>query len=88
MADIQAVGAVRALADRGLKVPDDLSIVSCDGIELSQFVSPRLTTIRQRTGRLAARSVETLLAHLAGSAEPVHELIPFDLVEGESVRAL
>ncbi|MDR1189579.1 MAG: LacI family transcriptional regulator [Bifidobacteriaceae bacterium] len=88
MADIQAVGAIRALADRGLRVPEDLSLVSCDGIELSQFVHPRLATIRQLEDRLAARSVGILLAHIGGSREPVHEVIPFELCEGESVRSL
>jgi LacI family transcriptional regulator len=74
MADIQAVGAIRALADSGL--------------ELSQFVSPRLATLRQSVERLDARSVETLLGHLAGGEEPVHELISFELIEGQSVRSL
>jgi LacI family transcriptional regulator len=88
MADIQAVGAMRALADRGFRVPDDLSLVSCDGLELSQFVTPRLTTIRQLQDQLAGRSVAILLAHLAGNHEPVHQLVPFELIEGASVRDL
>ena len=40
MSDVQAVGAIRALHDRGLRVPEDISVVGFDGIELGRYVSP------------------------------------------------
>ena len=85
MADIMAIGALRAIQDRGLRVPEDISIVGYDGIEQSAYCIPRLTTVRQNAGRLAQRSVDILLQHTEGT-EAVHEIIPFQLVCGESVR--
>ena len=45
MSDIMAVGAMRALTDAGLRVPQDISVLGFDGIELGQYVVPRLSLI-------------------------------------------
>ncbi len=47
ISDVLAIGALRAFADAGLKVPKDVSVAGFDGQELSQYCIPRLTTIRQ-----------------------------------------
>ena len=47
VADNIAVSAMYALLDMGVRIPDDLSIIGFDGMTLSRFVSPVLTTIRQ-----------------------------------------
>lgn len=88
MSDVMAIGAIRALADRGKKVPRDVSVVGFDGIPLADFCVPRLTTVRQDAHRMADRGVELLLAQMRKGQGPVHEQIPFRLVEGESVGAL
>ena len=51
---------------------------------MGQFLSPRLTTIRQHSESIARRSVEILLQGIEERAQAVHEVIPFDLVLGES----
>ncbi len=88
MADVLAVGAIRAIRDRGLRVPEDISVMGFDGIELGKYLSPRLTTIRQDRERIANRSLEILLACMneeqAEEAAAVHELLPFDIITGES----
>lgn len=86
MSDVIALGALRALTDRGLWVPGDLSVVGYDGIPLAGYSIPRLTTVAQDAERLARQGVELLLgalSHPAGGAE--HRVVPFRLVEGESV---
>ncbi|MGE4275593.1 MAG: LacI family DNA-binding transcriptional regulator [Lawsonibacter sp.] len=85
MSDVMAIGAIRLLADRGKAVPEDISVVGYDGISLAGYCVPRLTTVKQDAGRLARQGVELLLARLEHPAGPVHERIPFQLVEGESV---
>jgi len=58
--DIAAIGAVRALQDFGLRVPEDISVIGFDDIKAAAFSTPRLTTIRQplsEMGKLAAQSV-------------------------------
>lgn len=85
MSDLIAIGAIRALRDRGKRVPEDISIIGCDGIAAAQFSVPKLTTIQQDTPQLAARGAEILLQMLAKETGPVHEVIPFRLISGESV---
>ena len=88
MADVLAVGAIRAIRDRGLRVPEDVSVMGFDGIELGNYLSPRLTTVRQARERIADRSLEILLSDIAGERPAVHELLPFDIVEGESAAKI
>lgn len=86
LSDTVAIGAMRAASDRGLKIPDDLSIIGFDGIEYSRYSVPRLTTVEQSSSLLASRSVEDLLMRLNYSRPAVHAKIPFRIVEGESVK--
>ncbi len=88
MSDVMAVGAMRAARDMGLRVPDDLSVVGYDGIELGAYCNPKLTTVRQDGDALARRGVDILLAAIEDGAPAVHEIVPFDLVAGESVSKL
>lgn len=85
LSDVAAVGAIRALADRGMEVPEDLSVVGFDGIPLGNFFLPRLATVRQDAGVLAQRGVALLLERLERPVEGVHQVVPFQLVEGESL---
>lgn len=83
--DVMALGAIRALRDIGKRVPEDISVVGYDGLIIGQYSLPRLTTVQQDTQRLAKRGVETLLRRMEGELPPVHELVPFQLISGESV---
>ncbi|MFC4590831.1 LacI family DNA-binding transcriptional regulator [Sphaerisporangium corydalis] len=65
--DEQALGVYAAARRRGLRVPDDLSVVGFGDVPVSQWVTPPLTTVRQPTAELAALAVRTLLAHQDGA---------------------
>lgn len=84
MSDVTAIGAIRAICDRGLRVPQDVSVIGFDGIQIGEYLSPRLTTVRQDKERIADRSLEILLSNIEGTCQAVHELLPFDIVVGES----
>ena len=87
--DVIALGALRAATDRGLRVPLDISLVGFDGVDVSQYSVPRLTTVRQDAGLLARRGVETLIAAAHGDkAGAVYESVPFRLLRRESVLSL
>lgn len=88
ISDVMALGAIRALNDLGKRVPEDISVVGYDGIVTGQYSLPRLTTVRQDAQRLAERGVDTLLRGITRNSPPVHELVPFQLIEGESVARL
>lgn len=58
--DMLAIGAIQAIREAGLSVPEDISVIGFDGIDLGQLITPRLTTIRQDTnkmGRIAANHI-------------------------------
>ena len=61
MSDLMAVGAIRAIQDHGLRVPQDIAVAGYDGIALGRYTVPRLTTIRQNTTVLAERAADILL---------------------------
>jgi transcriptional regulator, lacI family len=85
MSDLMAVGAIRAIQDHGLRVPQDIAVAGYDGIALGRYTVPRLTTIRQNTAVLAERAADILLRCIEENAPARHETVPFELVEGESV---
>lgn len=86
MSDVMAIGACRQLKDMGYSVPDDISVIGFDGISLSEFYSPRLTTIRQLRDALADEGLSILLNCIENNSEPVNKFIPFEFVQGESVK--
>ena len=88
VSDVTALGAMRALRDLGKRVPEDISVMGYDGIAIGQYSLPRLTTVRQDTQRLAQRGVDALLHGIQRKSPPVHELVPFQLIEGESVARI
>jgi len=88
LSDVMALGAIRALRDLGKRVPEDISVVGYDGIVTGQYFIPKLTTVQQDTQRLAKRGVETLLRRIDSDLPPIHELVPFQLISGESVAQL
>jgi len=70
--DVMAIGVLHEAARRGLRVPDELSVVGFDGIEASKWSVPELTTIEQPIDLIAERAVETLqeLIEAPGSDHP------------------
>ena len=75
MSDTVAVGAVRALRDLGKSVPEDVSVVGFDGIDLCRFTIPRLTTVEQPVDEIARRSVNLLLDMMEKGTAPRHILV-------------
>lgn len=86
LGDVIAFGALRAMADMGRRVPEDISLVGYDGIDAAYYSTPRLATIRQDAKTMADRGVDALLQRIHYAYGPVHEIIPFQLLSGESVR--
>ncbi|MDB5847172.1 MAG: LacI family transcriptional regulator [Rhodoferax sp.] len=64
--DLMAIGALRAVHESGLRVPDDISIVGFDDIELAAYTSPPLTTVAQPKDRIGALAVDMLLERVSG----------------------
>ncbi len=86
MSDIMAIGAMRALADSGLAVPRDVSLVGHDGISLTGYTVPKITTVGQPQAELAERGLAILVRHMRGDLTPEYSSVTVALIAGESVR--
>lgn len=87
MADVLAIGAIRCLRDHGFRVPEDVSVVGFDGLEIGRYYHPKLATIRQQTEEIASECVKILLAAIDGGAA-THQIVPYELMAFESVKKL
>ena len=67
--DISAIGAIRALREEGLRVPEDVSVVGFDDIQSAAFQNPGLTTVRQPLRQMGVTAAETLLRRIAAPAK-------------------
>ncbi len=86
MSDVIAIGAMRCIADRGLKVPEDISVVGYDGLRIGSYYVPRLTTVEQDVGKLARYSYDLLTDCMKSGASARHASVPFTLRLKDSVR--
>lgn len=82
--DPMAVGALRALQENNLRVPDDVAIVGFDDVELAKFASTPLTTVKVYTEEMGKTSVKLLLDRLNGRHMPLKVVVPTELVIRES----
>jgi LacI family transcriptional regulator len=79
-ADIAALGALRAAEERGLRIPEDLTVVGYDNIYTSTIGRVALTTIDQSGDLTGATATKLLLERLEGRTEAVHHVISPRLV--------
>ena len=86
IADSMAIGAMRALRDAGRRVPEDCSVIAIDGLELSAYIEPPLTTLCQPMEEMGRRSAQILLGMLRGHGSHCCEVLPTQLREGGSVQ--
>lgn len=67
--DIAAMGAIRAIHEHGLRVPEDISVMGFDDIQSAAFYNPSITTIRQPLLQMGATAAHILLQRVRGQAE-------------------
>ena len=84
--DELAIGCIRQLKDSSFSIPRDVSVVGIDDIEISSYISPRLTTIEQPLkdmGKMAVEKIHDLISN--GVVKEQNFALPFALIERESV---
>ena len=88
-ADILAIGAVKGLYEAGKTVPGDYSVVGFDDLEISQYLTPGLTTVKQQISLKGQKAVDLLLKHIENPSLPKQEeILPLELVERGSVKKI
>lgn len=87
--DVMALGAIRALDEQGVRLPDDVAVVGYDDVAAAAIARPPLTTVRQPAFEIGRRAAERLLERIVGRSESAdiptqRELLPVELVVRES----
>lgn len=88
-ADILAMGAMKGFYERGVKVPDDLSVMGFDDLEISKYLTPGLTTIKQEISQKGERAVEMLFKNIQEpNLTKQEQILPVSIVERSSVKSI
>ncbi len=88
-ADIMAAGIMSGLREKGIKIPEDISIVGFDDLEISLLTNPRLTTIHQEVEKKGVIAAQMIVEQIEGYQINKREVIlPVHIVERDSVRNL
>lgn len=83
--DLMAIGAMKAIREAGLRIPDDIAVIGFDGIESASYVRPALSTVKQEgevMGRKAARELLKLIRY--PDRKPCKQVLSTELVIRES----
>ena len=88
IADNMAIGAMRALREAGRSVPEDCSLISIDGIEVSEYIEPMLSTLSQPMAEMGRKSVEQLAELIEGKGSHSQIIVKTSLREGASMRTV
>ncbi len=86
--DLMAIGAARAAMERGIKVPEELSIVGFDGIEFTEFFMPSISTVMQPVEEMGIKSVEILFDVLNNDGQHQHIIFDTKFLHRESLRQI
>ena len=88
LSDVFAIGAMKAVQEKGLRIPEDISIVGFDGIENGKYTHPTLTTFAQPYDEMAEACVSTLMGVIEEEAPHKHIILGASLHEGGSFKQL
>lgn len=83
-ADKIAVGAAKAFIEKGLRIPEDISVAGFDGLDIAKYYSPSITTIKQPVEDMARATIQLLFSLISGEAQNCHEIFSGELIVGES----
>jgi LacI family transcriptional regulator len=83
--DLLSIGALRAIKERGLRIPEDISIAGFDDIDMSGYLIPSLTTLHVNAEDIGRVAVRLILERIADPEKPAeHVFLPAQLVVRES----
>lgn len=86
ISDSMAVGACKAIFESGKKVPEDYSVAGFDGLDISFYYQPSITTIRQPTEEMAQETIKILFDLIDHKVKREHRIFNGELVIGQSTK--
>ena len=88
ISDTLAIGACKAIFDYGLRVPDDISVVGCDGLDMARYYQPAITTIEQPLSAMALETSRILFELIREKGGKKKHIFEARIREGQSVRRI
>ena len=88
ISDLTAFGAYKAISEAGKKIPDDYSVVGFDGIDLTEYMTPSLTTMAQPKEELAKATVKMLMQEIDGVETEKKVVFDAEFIERDSVKKI
>jgi LacI family transcriptional regulator len=87
LSDYMCIGIYRALEEENLRIPDDMAVMGYDGLTLTRFLRPSLTTVRQPNAAIGNKAAEMILRNIRDRAgwKPRTVVLKPELIVGESV---
>lgn len=90
--DRMAIGAMRAIQERGMTIPEDISVVGFDDIEIAKYLNPALTTVYYPKEEIGRYAVKVLLDRIASDSDisriPKKIMLPSNIVERDSLKSI
>ena len=86
--DLMAIGLMRGLKEKGIKIPEDISIIGYDGFEIGRYIGVPLTTIKQDFLKMANETVDMLFEMIENKIVLEPRILEVELIIGESVRQM
>jgi len=86
--DLIAVGLMKKLKSLKVKIPDDISILGFDNIELTKIVDPTLSTVHQKKKLLGAKAVESIISSKNNTEEINSIILDVKIIERESIKVI
>ncbi len=88
VSDLIAIGAMKGFTEAKIKIPQDVSIIGFDGLEISSYVTPTLTTLKQPEKEMSKEAVKILINLIKGEGENKQIIFNTSLVEGKSCKKI
>ena len=85
ISDLVAFGAYKAVFDAGKRIPEDYSVMGFDGLEITKYFNPSLTTMMQPCSQMAKHSIELLMKAIDGDTDNKQIIFDAELLERDSV---
>ena len=86
ISDIMAVGAAKAIIDSGLKVGDDISVAGFDGMDITKYYNPEITTVKQPNKKMAISSIDLIFDLLLKKKQNKHIIFETKIIERKSCK--
>lgn len=88
ISDMMAFGAYKAIKEKGLCIPEDISVMGFDGLDWTNFYHPSLTTVRQPCDQMVKASIDVLLGAINDGNDGEQRIFPAELLVRDSVKKI